>query len=94
MELRRDGVRTMIVCPGYVKTNFQQHVFAGETPEAVMRGSRFAITPEKCAADIRRGVERDKRTVVTPRAGWLLIAAARLFPSIVEGRMANMNGTA
>src|ERR1035438_2195007 len=26
MELRRDGVRSMIVCPGYVKTRFQQNV--------------------------------------------------------------------
>ena len=34
------------------------------------------------------------RTVVTPGAGWLLVLAMRLFPSIVESRMAEMNGTA
>jgi hypothetical protein len=39
-------------------------------------------------------VERGARTVVTPRAGWLLVLAMRLFPSIVESRMAEMNGTA
>ena len=29
MELRRDGIRTMLVCPGYVITGFQQHVISG-----------------------------------------------------------------
>jgi len=32
--------------------------------------------------------------VVTPRMGWLLIAAVRLLPGLVQGRMAKMNGTA
>ena len=80
MELRRDDVRTMLVCPGYVKTGFQQHVTAGQAPEKVMRARRLAITAEECAAAIRRGVERDARTVVTPAVGWILVALARLFP--------------
>jgi short-subunit dehydrogenase len=93
MELRRDNIRTMIVCPGYVKTAFQQHVRAGQPPERVIKGRRFAIPATQCAASIRRGVERNARTVVTPPAGWLLVVAARVFPSIVEGRLAAMNGT-
>ena len=56
-------------------------------------GRRFAIGPERCARDIRRGVERDARTVVTPGVGWLLVLAMRLFPSLVERRMAKMIGT-
>lgn len=94
MELRRDGVRTMIVCPGYVKTAFQQNARGGAPPAMMVRGKRFAITAEQCATAIRKGVERDARTVVTPRSGWLLIAAMRLFPALVEGRMAALNQTA
>jgi short-subunit dehydrogenase len=94
MELRRDGIRTMIVCPGYVKTAFQRNARGGTPPEAVLRSRRFAITAEECAAAIRRGVERDARTVVTPPAAWLLVLAMRLFPSLVEARMAAMNQTA
>jgi short-subunit dehydrogenase len=93
-ELRRDGIRTLLVCPGYVKTGFQQNARAGETPARVVQARRFAITAADCAAAIRRGVERDARTVVTPRAGWILVALARLFPSAVEARTAAMNGTA
>jgi short-subunit dehydrogenase len=94
MELRGDGVSAMLVCPGYVLTGFQQNVIAGKAPDKVLEGRRFAITPADCARDIRRGVERDAHTIVTPRVGWLLVMAMRLFPSIVESRMAEMNGTA
>lgn len=94
MELRRDGVRTMIVCPGYVRTGFQENARGGPPPEAMVRGRRFAITAEQCASAIRRGVEREARTVVTPRSAWLLIAAMRLFPAFIEARLAALNQTA
>lgn len=91
MELRQDGIRTMIVCPGYVQTGFQDHARGGSPPPAMRRGRQFATTAPACAAAIRRGVERDARTVVTPRAGWLFIAAMRLFPSFVESRLAALH---
>ncbi len=94
VELMRDGIRTMIVCPGYVQTRFQQNVLRGAAPEKVRDARRFAISAENCARAIRHGVEREARTVVAPRAGWLLVVAMRLFPSLVESRMAVMNGTA
>jgi short-subunit dehydrogenase len=94
MELRRDGVKTMLVCPGYVKTGFQSHVIGGHPPERVLQGKRFAITAGECARAIRRGVERESRTVVTPASGWLLVALMRLFPGQVEHRLAQILGTA
>ncbi|HEY2013707.1 MAG TPA: SDR family NAD(P)-dependent oxidoreductase [Bryobacteraceae bacterium] len=94
MELKRDNVKTMLVCPGYVKTGFQKNVTAGQAPEKVMHARRAAISAEECALAIRRGVERDARTVLAPAVGWFLVAASRLFPSIVEARMAEMNETA
>jgi short-subunit dehydrogenase len=94
MELRASGVRTMIVCPGYVKTGFQQHVVSGKPPASMVRGRRYAIEPRECAEAIRRGVERDARTVVTPLSGWALVLASRLFPGLLEARLAEMNGTA
>ncbi len=94
MELRGAGVRAMLVCPGYVTTGFQEHVRAGRAPASVIRARRQAITAAECARAIRRGVERDARTVLAPKAGWLLVGLARLFPGLVEARMAEMNGTA
>ena len=90
MELKRDGIHAMTVCPGYVRTDFQAHVLGGRPPESMRRGRAFAIGAEQCAEAIARGVERDARTVVTPRTGWLIIALARLLPSLVDGRLERM----
>ena len=90
MELRRDGVHAMTVCPGYVSTGFQSHVLAGKPPSSVQRSRRFRITAQQCADAIARGVERDARTVVVPRAGWLFVMMERLLPKLVDGQMERM----
>lgn len=87
MELRRDGIHAMTVCPGYVKTGFQRNVLAGRPPDLAGWNQKWAITPEKCAEDIARGLERNARTVVTPKSGWILIALQRLFPSTMDHRL-------
>lgn len=91
MELMRDGIHLMEVCPGYVNTNFQSHVIAGTPPLAMQRRRPLSVTMEQCAEAIVQGVERNARTVVTPASGWFAIAAARLFPSIAERRLARMH---
>jgi short-subunit dehydrogenase len=87
MELAGDGIRTMVVCPGYVKTDFQAHALVGRPPDRLLKEKKFAITPEQCARAVARGVERDARTVVTPAVGWVFIALQRLFPTLVEMQM-------
>jgi short-subunit dehydrogenase len=87
MELKQDGIHVMIVCPGYILTRFQRNALAGSPPDLVGRGKRWAISPEDCARDIARGLERDAPTVVTPRSGWAFIAAQRMFPRLVESRL-------
>ena len=94
MELNDAGIRVLVVCPGYVSTGFSQHVLAGRLPQAVAGRRRFTITREQCARAIVAGVEKGKRTVVTPRTGWLLIALARLFPAPVHAILARMQGPA
>jgi short-subunit dehydrogenase len=90
MELLRDNVHVMLVCPGYVRTGFQQNVLGGEPPSDMQRARKMAITPEQCAVDIRRGVERRARTVLSPKSGWLLVLLWRLFPGEAQRRMAAM----
>jgi len=90
-ELKPDGIHVMAVCPGYVKTEFQAHALGAHPPEPIAKGRRFAITAEECAEAIARGVEREARTVVVPRIGWLLVALSRLFPATVESRLAAIN---
>jgi short-subunit dehydrogenase len=88
MELKKDGIHTITVCPGYVKTNFQDHALGGAPPPKISLGKKLAITPEQCAEAIARGVERGARTVMAPLSGWLLVGAERLFPSLVDAQLA------
>lgn len=90
MELAPDGVGAMLVCPGYVKTEFQEHVLGGRPPERIRTAKEFLITPERCAVDIAEGVERGARTVVTPGTGWWLVALARLAPRLVDSQLARL----
>jgi short-subunit dehydrogenase len=92
MELRGSGVRVVAVCPGYVQTGFPEHALAGEMPAVVARRRRFTITAEECAEAIVRGVERGRRTVVTPRLGWALVWFARLFPQTTDGLLSRLRG--
>ena len=90
MELKRDGIHAMIVCPGYVATNFQGHILGGNVPTTVSKAKILAISVEQCVEDIVRGIEADKRTVVTPKLGWLVVAASRLFPGVVQSQLAKI----
>jgi len=88
MELKRDDIHAMTVCPGYVKTHFQSHALGTSPPQSIMKGQQYAITAEECAEAIARGVERDARTVVVPRIFRMFVALSRVFPAIVESRLA------
>jgi short-subunit dehydrogenase len=90
IELKRDGIHAITVCPGYVRTDFQAHSLMGRPPASMRRSRPFAITAERCAESIARAVERDARTVVTPPAGWLFIMLERLLPSLVDSALERM----
>lgn len=94
MEYGARGIRALAVCPGYVRTEFQESVLSGNPPAALAKSKeRFAITPEACACAVLRGIRQNKRTVVTPRSNWALVAAAQWFPGLLEKRLARINGT-
>jgi short-subunit dehydrogenase len=95
MEYLGRGLRTLVVCPGYVKTEFQANALSGAPPVALAASKeRFAITPEECARALVRGIRKNKRTVVTPASNWALVVAARLMPGVLERRLARINGSA
>jgi short-subunit dehydrogenase len=91
MELKPFGIHAMTVCPGYVKTEFQAHALGTRPPDAIVKGQQYAITADECAGAIIRGLERDARTVVVPRIGWIFIALSQLFPRLVESKLAAIN---
>ena len=84
IELKPFNIRCVTVCPGYVKTGFQDHSLAGRPPDRLWAMKKFAITAEKCAEAMVRGVEREKRTVTAPPMGALLQLFYVLAPSLAD----------
>lgn len=93
MELAGSGIRVLTVCPGHVLTGFTAHALEGRPPAAVTGRRWAAITAEDCARAVVRGVEREVRTIVVPRVGWLLVALARAAPGLLEAAMIRMART-
>jgi len=87
LELKRDNINVLTVCPGYVRTDFGEHVVAdrqGNVRPQSVRG----ITAERVAQAAYRGYRKKKREVIVP---WTMIPAIKLyqlFPGLVEWGMA------
>jgi len=94
IELHGTGVGAMLVCPGYVKSQFQASVLGGTPPPKLSASKKFASTAETVARAVADGIENDTRTVLTPPLGWSLVAASRLAPGLVDARLRAMMETA
>lgn len=87
IELTRDNINVLTVCPGYVATDFGAHVVAnrqGNVRPSSVRG----ITAERVARAAYRGYRAGKREVIVP---WTMIPAIKLYqlwPGLVEWVMA------
>jgi short-subunit dehydrogenase len=87
IELKRDKINVLTVCPGYVATEFGAHVVTnrqGNVRPSSVRG----ITAERVAQAAYRGYRAGKREVIVP---WTMIPAIKLYqlwPGLVEWGMA------
>ncbi len=86
MELRRDRINVLTVCPGYVSTEFGKHMVANRQGNVRPQSVR-GISAERVAQAAYRGYCRGKREVVVP---WTMIPAIKLYqllPGLVEWGM-------
>jgi short-subunit dehydrogenase len=86
LELRHDNIDVITVCPGYVATEFGEHVLVNRRPgprPATVRG----ITAERVARATYLGYRKRRREVIVP---WTMIPVVKLyqlFPGLVEWGM-------
>jgi short-subunit dehydrogenase len=86
MELKRDHINVLTVCPGYVRTDFGEHVVA-DRGWTVRPQSVRGITAERVARATYDGYCKGKREVIVP---WTMIPVVKLyqmFPGVVEWGM-------
>jgi len=85
-EVEPFGIQVMAVCPGYVRTRFQANILGGKPPDLGGRTREWAITPQRCAADIVDGIERNRRFLITPASGWVLVLLQRFWPRLLQSQ--------
>jgi short-subunit dehydrogenase len=87
LELKGDHINVLTVCPGYVRTDFGEHLVANRRGNVRPQSVR-GVTAERVAQAAYRGYRKRQREVVVP---WSMIPAIKLyqlFPGLVEWGMA------
>ncbi|MFZ0797836.1 MAG: SDR family NAD(P)-dependent oxidoreductase [Terriglobales bacterium] len=87
LELKRDNINVLTVCPGYVDTDFGAHVVANRRGTVRPQSVR-GITAERVARAAYRGYRKKRREVVVPWTMIPVIKLYQLFPGVVEWGMA------
>jgi NAD(P)-dependent dehydrogenase (short-subunit alcohol dehydrogenase family) len=97
-DLRRHDIGVTLVCPGAVSTALVGSLeivgvdrSAPAIQKAIRRFERRAVTPERAAEAILRGVERDRYLVFTSRDIRVGHWAQRFFPPAYEAAMRRLN---
>jgi short-subunit dehydrogenase len=92
VELKKDGIHILTVCPGYVRTAFSENAVRGNELKRVRPGSVRGITAERVARATLRGYLKRKREVIVPWTMHLPVKVYQLFPGVVEWAMGRMAG--
>ena len=90
VELQKDGIHVLTVCPGYVQTAFSQNVVLGNERKKVRPDSVRGITAERVARATLRGYVKKKREVIVPWTMYVPQKIYQLFPTLVERAMSKM----
>jgi short-subunit dehydrogenase len=90
VELKKDGIHVLTVCPGYVQTAFSENAVRGNELKKVRPGSVRGITAERVARATLRGYLKQKREVIVPWTMHVPVKIYQLFPALVEWAMGKM----
>jgi short-subunit dehydrogenase len=90
IELKKDNIHVLTVCPGYVQTAFSKNVVLGNEQKRVRPESVRGITAERVARATLQGYLKQKREVIVPWTMYIPQKTYQLFPALVEWTMARM----
>lgn len=85
-EYHDDGIKVMMVCPGYISTDISKNALSGGGGKHGALDSKTAegLTADQCAAKILRGILRNKQEIYIGKKEILGIYVKRFFPSLIN----------
>lgn len=90
VELRKDGIHVLTVCPGAVRTSFGENAVRGSEVKKVRPDKVRGITAERVANVTMHGYRKRKREVIVPWTMHVPVKLYQLFPWVVEWAMGRM----
>ncbi len=84
VELKKDNIHVMTVCPGYVPTGFQQNIVMGKEALKFAGGRKADATADDVARATLDGYLKNKRDVIVPAKHRFSVKMYQLFPSLIE----------
>jgi short-subunit dehydrogenase len=90
IELKKDGIHVLTVCPGYVRTAFGENAVRGNELKRVRPDSVRGVTPDRVARATLQAYLKRKREVIVPWTMHVPVKLYQLFPGLVEWAMARM----
>lgn len=92
LELRREGIHVLTVCPGYVATGFGKNAVQGRELKRVRPQSLRGISAERVARATLDGYRKQKRELIVPWTMHVPVKLYQLFPRLLERAMGRMAG--
>lgn len=92
VELKKENIHVLTVCPGYVRTAFSENAVRGSELKTVRPASVRGISAERVARATLEGYLKQKREVVVPWTMHVPVKLYQLFPGVVEWAMSRMAG--
>lgn len=90
VELKKENIRVLTVCPGYVQTQFSKNVVLGNEQKNVRPPSAKGISAERVARATLQGYLKQKREVIVPWTMYIPQKIYQIFPAFVEAAMSRM----
>jgi short-subunit dehydrogenase len=88
VELKKDGIHVLTVCPGRVRTPFSKNAVHGNEVKRI--GSGGGISAKRVARATLRGYLKQKREVIVPWTMYVPVKIYQHFPGLVEWAMGRM----
>jgi NAD(P)-dependent dehydrogenase (short-subunit alcohol dehydrogenase family) len=90
LELAPYGVHVNTICPGYVQTDFNTRAVWGAESLRVAGSRQRGVTAAQVADAVWKGYRGNRREVVVPWSGNLLVGLYRLLPGVFNWGMLKM----
>jgi uncharacterized protein len=90
IELSRDNIHVLNVCPGYVRTDFGKNALKGAQLKSIRPASQKGISSERVARAVVNAYLRQKREIIVPWYMHIPVKVYQLFPWVVDRAMLRM----